>query len=92
MAKFKNFEKWDVPLNGTYKEKVTNYDGTFQTFDIKVRVLGESEKSYWIHLLENTTKYKPYHEMAVRKKSVVIPDLNKTIDKTVNYWWKDDKF
>lgn len=86
--KFKTVSRWNTPLNGTYKERVTDYNGGTKLYDIKVQVLGETDKSFLIYLLENTTKYKPYHEMLVRKKSVIIPELDKFRGDKTKYWWK----
>lgn len=39
---------YTTPKEGTYSHKMPNFDGTFSVQQVKVAVLGESEKQYLI--------------------------------------------
>ena len=42
---------YTTPKEGTYSHKMPNFDGTFSVQQVKVAVLGESEKQYLIRLI-----------------------------------------
>jgi hypothetical protein len=59
-----------TPKEGTYDYKSPNFDGTFNLQQVKVAVLGESEKQYLIRLTLPVGNHRPNDQMKVRKHNV----------------------
>lgn len=59
-----------TPKEGTYDFKSMNFDGTFNLQQVKVAVLGESEKTYLIRLRLPVGNHRQNDQMKVRKRNV----------------------
>lgn len=59
-----------TPREGTYNYKSPNFDGTFSVQQVKVAVLGESEKQYLIRLILPVGNHRQNDRMKVRKRNV----------------------
>lgn len=59
-----------TPKEGTYSYKMPNFDGTFRVQQVKVAVLGESEKQYLIRLILPVGNHRQNDQMKVRKHNV----------------------
>lgn len=81
-----------TPKEGTYQHKMPNYDGTFRCQQVKVAVLGESEKQYLIRLILPVGNHRQNDQMKVRKHNVRLHDMiaprsnRKTYDYSGAYW------
>lgn len=88
-------DTYATPKRGIYKHTVTNFDGTFTSYNIQVKVLGESEKSYFIELLEPTTTRMVGETLWARKKSVTIKEedngnLVRNSESDIDrFWWQE---
>lgn len=89
---------YEVPKQGIYRHTVTNYDGTFTSYSIRAKIIGESDKSYYIELLEPTTTRVVGACLWARKKSVTIKEEEKSHGKSNvpntksdidRYWWQE---
>lgn len=84
---------YEKPAKGIYKHTVTNYDGTFTSYNVRVEVIGENDKSYYIKLLEPTTTRMPGDFLWVRRRSItltdkpVIPSADDTEEQKGEPWW-----
>ena len=87
-------EMYATPKEGTYQHKMPNYDGTFRCQQVKVAVLGESEKQYLIRLILPVGNHRQNDRMKVRKHNVrlhemIAPRLQRTerhYDYTNAFW------
>lgn len=61
---------YTTPKEGTYSHKTPNFDGTFRVQQVKVAVLGESEKQYLIRLILPVGNHRQNDQMKVRKHNV----------------------
>lgn len=61
-----------TPKEGTYSHKMPNFDGTFRVQQVKVAVLGESEKQYLIRLILPVGNHQQNDQMKVRKHNVIM--------------------
>lgn len=83
-----------TPKEGTYDYKSPNFDGTFNLQQVKVAVLGESEKQYLIRLTLPVGNHRQYDQMKVRKHNVRVHGTTATESITAmqmpdyrNAWW-----
>ncbi len=87
---------YTTPKEGTYNYKSPIFDGTFSVQQVKVAVLGESEKQYLIRLIQPVGNHRQNDQMKVRKHNVRMP--NKVTsglgpnDKPVREYDYSDKF
>ncbi len=83
---------YENPKQGTYNHKTPNFDGTFNLQQVKVDVLGESEKQYLIRLILPVGHHRQNDQMKVRKHNVRLHDMtaqsnySKNIDYSKAYW------
>ncbi len=63
---------YTTPKEGTYNYKSPNFDGTFSVQQVKVAVMGESEKQYLIRLILPVGNHRQNDQMKVRKHNVII--------------------
>ena len=83
---------YESPKQGTYNHKTPNFDGTFNLQQVKVDVLGESEKQYLIRLILPVGHHRQNDQMKVRKHNVRLHDMtaqskySRNIDYTTAYW------
>lgn len=81
-----------TPKEGTYSHKTPNFDGTFNLQQVKVAVLGESEKQYLIRLALPVGNHRQNDQMKVRKRNVRLhgmtdrPPVRSTYDYSAAYW------
>ena len=61
---------YTTPKEGTYSYKTPNFDGTFNVQQVKVAVLGESEKQYLIRLILPVGNHRQNDQIKVRKRNV----------------------
>lgn len=61
---------YTMPKQGVYQYKAPNYDGTFRSQQVKVAVLGESEKTYLIRLMLPVGNHRQNDQLKVRKHNV----------------------
>lgn len=85
---------YTTPKEGTYNYKSPNFDGTFNVQQVKVAVLGESEKQYLIRLILPVGDHRQNDQMKVRKHNVRIHGMiaTATASKRPAYdhsgaWW-----
>lgn len=76
---------------GVYSYAVTNYDGTFTTRQVDVKVIGETAKSYQIQLLGFTLRRGPRETLWVSKSKVKIKSTEyKNVETSEpKHWWND---
>lgn len=72
-----------TPKEGTYDYKQPNFDGTFRVQQVKVAVLGESEKQYLIRLILPVGNHRQNDQMKVRKHNVHLHGMIATATATV---------
>lgn len=81
-----------TPKEGTYNYKSPNFDGTFNLQQVKVAVLGESEKQYLIRLVLPVGNHRQNDQMKVRKRNVRLhgmtdrPSARSTYDYSAAFW------
>lgn len=77
-----------APVDGTYQHKMPNFDGTFRSQQVKVLVLGESEKQYLIRLTLPVGNHRQYDQIKVRKHNVRLKRATeeKVYDYSDAYW------
>lgn len=81
-----------TPKEGTYSHKMPNFDGTFRVQQVKVAVLGESEKQYLIRLILPVGNHRQNDQMKVRKHNVQMhgmtdrPSARSTYDYSEAFW------
>ena len=81
-----------TPKEGTYDYKSPNFDGTFNLQQVKVAVLGESEKQYLIRLVLPVGNHRQNDQMKVRKHNVRLhgmadrPSVRSTYDYSAAFW------
>lgn len=85
-----------TPKEGTYNYKSPNFDGTFNLQQVKVAVLGESEKQYLIRLILPVGNHRQNDQMKVRKHNVRVRGMfaDKTKRSSTVYdhsgaWWNN---
>ena len=85
-----------TPKEGTYNYKSPNFDGTFNVQQVKVAVLGESEKQYPIRLILPVGNHRQNDQMKVRKHNVRMHGMIATESIAAmqmpdyrNAWWHD---
>lgn len=87
---------YTTPREGTYSYKTPNFDGTFNVQQVKVAVLGESEKQYLIRLILPVGNHRQNDQMKVRKHNVQMHGM--TVTESIaamqmpdyrNEWWHD---
>mgnify|MGYP007012489380 FL=1 len=89
-------EMYAAPVEGTYSYKTPNFDGTFSVQQVKVSVLGESEKQYLIRLILPVGNHRQNDQMKVRKHNVRMHGMfaTATVCKRPAYdlsgaWWNN---
>ena len=85
---------YTTPKEGTYSHKMPNFDGTFSVQQVKVAVLGESEKQYLIRLILPVGNHRQYDQMKVRKHNVRMHGMTETVSKRPvcdhsGAWWNN---
>lgn len=81
-----------TPREGTYDYKSPNFDGTFNLQQVKVAVLGESEKQYLIRLILPVGNHRQNDQMKVRKRNVRLhgmtdrPSARRKYDYSAAFW------
>lgn len=84
---------YTTPKEGTYNYKSPNFDGTFSVQQVKVTVLGESEKQYLIRLILPVGNHRQNDQMKVRKRNVRLHGMTATESKAMpelsRSWWHD---
>lgn len=81
-----------TPKDGTYNYKSPNFDGTYNLQQVKVAVLGESEKQYLIRLALPVGNHRQNDQMKVRKHNVRVhgmtgsPSVRRTYDYSAAFW------
>ena len=89
---------YTTPKEGTYSYKMPNFDGTFNVQQVKVAVLGESEKQYLIRLILPVGNHRQNDQMKVHKHNVrmhgMIATATATVRKRPAYdlsgaWWNN---
>lgn len=87
---------YTTPQEGTYSHKMPNFDGTFSVQQVKVAVLGESEKQYLIRLILPVGNHRQNDQMKVRKHNVRMHGMFATESIAAmqmpdyrNAWWHD---
>lgn len=85
-----------TPKEGTYDFKSMNFDGTFNLQQVKVAVLGESEKTYLIRLRLPVGNHRQNDQMKVHKHNVQMHGMiaTATVSKRPAYdhsgaWWNN---
>ena len=89
-------DMYTTPKEGTYSYKSPNFDGTFNVQQVKVAVLGESEKQYLIRLILPVGNHRQNDQMKVRKHNVRMHGMiaTATVSKRPAYdhsgaWWNN---
>lgn len=87
-------DMYATPREGTYNYKSPNFDGTFNLQQVKVAVLGESEKQYLIRLILPVGNHRQNDQMKVRKHNVRVHGMTATESIAAmqmpdyrNAWW-----
>lgn len=81
-----------TPREGTYNYKSPNFNGSFNLQQVKVAVLGESEKQYLIRLTLPVGNHRQNDQMKVRKSNVRLhgmndrPSVRSTYDYSAAFW------
>lgn len=85
-----------TPREGTYNYKSPNFNGTFNLQQVKVAVLGESEKQYLIRPILPVGNHRQNDQMKVRKHNVRMHGMiaTATVSKRPAYdhsgaWWNN---
>lgn len=78
-----------TPKEGTYSYKTPNFDGTFNLQQVKVAVLGESEKQYLIRLYCPMGHHRPNDQMKVRKHNVRVHGMSERLSVRRTYDYSD---
>ncbi len=85
-----------TPKEDTYNYKSPNFDGTFSVQQVKVTVLGESEKQYLIRLILPVGNHRQNDQLKVRKHNVQMHGMfaTATVSKRPAYdhsgaWWNN---
>lgn len=64
---------FDKPLLGVYKYSVKNFrHNSFTSYRARCEILGESDRSYYIRLLEPIATRVPGDPFWVRKKNIIL--------------------
>ena len=89
-------DMYATPKEGTYNYKSPNFDGTFNVQQVKVAVLGESEKQYLIRLILPVGNHRQNDQMKVRKHNERMHGMiaTATVSKRPAYdlsgaWWNN---
>ena len=83
---------YTTPKEGSYSHKMPNFDGTFRVQQVKVAVLGESEKQYLIRLILPVGNHRQNDQMKVRKHNVRMhgmtdrPSVRRIYDYSAAFW------
>lgn len=78
--------KYDDPKNGMYKFQIPRWNDTFETHWVKVKVLGETEKSYQIEVIIPFGYHEKGDLLFARKKNVRI---DKGQVDTSEFWYNN---
>ena len=81
---------YTAPVAGTYDYRTRNFDGTFNLFQIKVNILGESLKSYLVEVLSPVAGLKRLSRLTVRKHNVhTSAPARPSAPDCTNAWWHE---
>lgn len=82
-------KKYDSPISAVYRFLTTNFNGTFNSYQTDVEVIGETNKRYLIRLKFPVRSRRVGDEIWVAKKNVRFHTLKKQID-TNDFWYNKD--
>lgn len=79
---------YTAPVAGTYNYRTRNFDGTFNLFQVKVNIIGESLKSYLVEVLTPIAGHKRLSRLTVRKHNVhASASAHTSAPDCTNQWW-----
>lgn len=77
---------YEEKLSGKYKLLVPRFNGTYERYFLKCFVLGETDKSYFIQILEGFGNHLVGDKFFVLKKNVV---LDQNIQENSDFWYNN---
>ena len=81
---------YTAPVAGTYNYRTRNFNGSFNLFQIKVNIIGESLKSYLVEVLTPIAGHKRLSRLTVRKHNVrTAASAHKAAPDYTNAWWHE---
>lgn len=87
---------YTAPVAGTYNYRTRNFNGSFNLFQVKVNIIGESLKSYLVEVLTPIAGHKRLSRLTVRKHNVFLKDAGASTGSATdkdnnidcgNAWW-----
>ncbi len=76
---------YSEPVRASYRYETPNYDGTFRRWRAEVYIVAETEKSYYIKLIDPIPYRNAGELMRVSKRKVDVP---KIVD-TSGFWYNN---
>lgn len=85
-------EIYATPKIGTYEAKVRRFDGTFDVYNVKCEVIGETDSSYIIKPRVPINGHPAHDRMTVRKHNVSFAGMMRLAKREHDYssaWWNN---
>lgn len=78
---------YEEPKHAKYKLLVPRFDGTFDKYKLRCDVLGETDRSYKIKILEFCPRHTPGDIFYVHKKSVILDEPTEVKSGDLSDFW-----